>query len=45
MSVLRSRLGIFLIATVVANCVPLVAYVQVSAAIGGKGALLRAAEL
>jgi tetratricopeptide (TPR) repeat protein len=45
MTVLRSCLGICLIATVAANCVPLLAYAQVSAATAGNGALQRAAEL
>ena len=45
MSVLRSCLGICLIATAAANCVPLLADAQVSAATAGNGALRRAAEL
>ena len=45
MSVLRSYLGICLIASVAAYCVPLLADVQVSAATAGNGALRRAAEL
>jgi tetratricopeptide (TPR) repeat protein len=45
MSMLRSCLGICLIATLAANCFPLLADEQVSAATAGNGALLRAAEL
>jgi tetratricopeptide (TPR) repeat protein len=45
MSVLRSCLGICVIATVAANCVPLLAAAQVSAAPAGNGALRRAADL
>ncbi len=45
MSVLRSCLGICLIAPVAANCVPLLADAQASAATAGNGALRRAAEL
>ncbi len=45
MSVLRSCLGICLITTVAANCVPLLADAQVSAATAGNDALRRAAEL
>ncbi len=45
MSVVRSCLGICLIAAVAANCVPLLADAQVSAAMAGNSALRRAAEL
>jgi tetratricopeptide (TPR) repeat protein len=45
MNVLRSCLGICLIATVATNCVPLLADAQVPAATAGNGALRRAAEL
>jgi tetratricopeptide (TPR) repeat protein len=45
MSVLRSCLGICLIATFAANCVPLLAGAQVSATTAENGALRRAAEL
>jgi tetratricopeptide (TPR) repeat protein len=45
MSVLRSYLGICLIASVAAYCVPLLADMQVSGATAGNGALRRAAEL
>ena len=45
MSVLRSYVGICLIASVAAYCVPLRADMQVSGATAGNGALRRAAEL
>jgi len=45
MNVVRSCLGICLIATVAADCVPLLADAQVSAATAGDGYLRRAAEL
>jgi tetratricopeptide (TPR) repeat protein len=45
MSVLRSYLWMCLIATVTANCVPLLADAQVPAAPAGNSALRRAAEL
>jgi tetratricopeptide (TPR) repeat protein len=45
MSLLRSCLGLCLTATVAANCVPLLAYAQASAATTGNSALPRAADL
>jgi tetratricopeptide (TPR) repeat protein len=45
MSMLRSCLGICLMATLAASCVPLLADEQVSAATAGNSALRRAAEL
>src|SRR5258708_12258246 len=45
MSMLRSCLGLCLTATAAANCVPLLADMQVSAATTGNSALQRAADL